>query len=360
MTMTAQKRSEVMYLRVPSEVKSDIEQLAESRYGGRRFTTIVNDLLRYFLDIGNPALQDEILGYESTTLRADATVRQAWADHAFLRGHWEWACDEYLELAKMSDESSGTWRFAQFRLGYCWTEVALELKRRALVQRRNSRSGRTDDVKAMFEEVHEALSLGLTFYKWYNEKDPPGRGRAVVEYNMACVYALMAESLAQASCECEDVLEIDRRAGIAQSSPAEKPAAKQAEEQAEEQAEKQAQKRANEYKEHMRRCEAGKGPSTEIKEFADGALDILERLKEKVNDGGYDFMFEYVLTDTDFAFLRTSRTKEFKTAIRLNPRHKGTAYKKVLQKTQDLVRSKAERSRSGPPAGRSTSSETGW
>ena len=72
----------------------------------------------------------------------------------------------------------------------------------------------------MFEQVREALTAGLTFYKSYSQYHsdkvpvPKGQGHAMVDYNAACIWSLMAESLAQASCRCEHVIKIDRHAGI--------------------------------------------------------------------------------------------------------------------------------------------------
>ena len=60
--------TEVMYLRVESSVKNKIDKLAETRYGGMRFASIVTSLLKYFVNLRNVALQDEMLGRGSATL----------------------------------------------------------------------------------------------------------------------------------------------------------------------------------------------------------------------------------------------------------------------------------------------------
>ena len=55
-------------------LKDDIEELAATRYGGMRFAYIVNALLKYFVNLHNVALQDEMLGRGSAALAADATI----------------------------------------------------------------------------------------------------------------------------------------------------------------------------------------------------------------------------------------------------------------------------------------------
>ena len=316
-----------MYLRVASDVKNRVEAIADSHYGGMRFAAIVNAMLKYFTNLENIELRDAMLGRGSSALAEDTIIHQAWADHAFYKEHWEWACEEYLQLAEKAGPSSGVWRFAQFRLGYCWSEAALELKEQAL---KLKKEGSTIDERyragSIFEHVREALTAGLTFYAAYSTPGsdvarPESREHAVVKYNTACIWSLMAEALAQASCRCKNVMEFNDDAAMSEKKEV-------------------VEEYVEEFKQHWEQCDSGKGEnSKKIDHFVNKSMALLKELKEETVSlkAGYDFLFRFARTDPDFAFLRARCNDKFGNVVSRNLGPSG-AYEKVFEKTKGLVK----------------------
>ena len=319
----ASGKSEVIYLRVPSSIKSILDTIAKDRLGERALSRLVNRILLHFTKLG-PEEQGRVLGPDDFSASDTiASVHQSWAEHAFVKGHWEWACEEYLRLLEIFEKAQthhrGAWKFAQFRLGYCWTEVALALIE-AAVERRSEFSKTSDfvQVEGMFEDAHAALDMGLYFYTHYGDHEH-NPSDAVVRYNMACIYSLMAEAEAKAVCKCSSIITVDRLVKGEHGRP----------------------EGWGDFEKHWndKACAINKGKDArdKIDGWVGESLLILEELREELGrdpNSGYDFIFRLAKRDPDLAFLRLSSWDRFRSATELYQRSQGGAYQKILKKTK--------------------------
>lgn len=307
-------KTSVIYLRVPADVKRKLDDLATDRMGVRGLSRLINKVLLHFANLDTMNQNSVLDGGSSSSPAGMGAVHQWWGAHAFLKEEWEWACQEYLKLSEVST-SRDVRKFAQFRLGYCWIEVALALKNRA-IEHRTSPLLDLYRVREIFDEVRESLVASLTFYMAYIREEKPGQARAVARYNVACLWALMAESLAQLNCECTDgFLDVDV-----------------------EMDEDGKQRGWKEFREHWNRCTVSK-VRKRVDKFADKSLNTIRELKREASSSmdGHDFLFRLAGKDRDLAFLRLAYWGEFKEAITLPDSDAGDAYKKILKKTKPTV-----------------------
>ena len=340
--------SDVIYLRVPSSVKAELDDLTPVHMGeGRRLSHLLNKILLRFTDLD---LNDQRSFLQSAGPAASfdaASVHHSWAEHAFIKKHWEWACAEYLKVwefsQRMPPRYRGTWKFAQFRLGYCWTEVAIALQNEAVYERKQKTEGADlSGIVRMFRDVKDALDMGLRFYGHYEDEDnDEGRpaelaghpSHAIVRYNMACIWSLMAESRAQEVCECRKLIEIDKGTKGGSGEP----------------------EGRDDFLRHLESCKINSTRTAreEIDENTSKALDMIEALREGIGDdptSSYGFIFRLARHDPDLAWLRNAKWKKFSVATAHTATTTGDAYRNILRKTKEAVK-RMEGNRAIPRSG---------
>lgn len=349
---TAGKRkrtpSDVIYLRVPASVKAKLDDLTPVHMGeGRRLSHLLNKVLLKFTDLDLTDQKTFLHSGDPATSFDAASVHQSWAEHAFIKKHWEWACEEYLKVwefsHRMPPRYRGTWKFAQFRLGYCWTEVAIALQNEAVYERRQLSEGADlSGVVRTFKDVKDALTMALRFYENYEYEDraaeqeeghqAQSRGHpshAIVRYNMACIRSLMAESKAQEVCECRDLIEIDKKTEGQSGEP----------------------KGRSSFQRHLTNCKinTNRAAREEIDAHVSSAMDTIEDLRRAIEEdptSGYGFIFRTARRDPDLAYLRNAEWGRFHVATGHTATTTGDAYRKILRKTKEAVKRMGDRKQS--------------
>lgn len=202
----------VLYIRVPVDIKQELDTIARQR--AQPASKVVNRLVEYFVRSTDAQREAILEGNEKGAVNkiSHLMMRQGWADHAFNQGRWTWACEEYLELATMSKgkegNAPGTWRLAQYKLAYCWIEIGIDLQSKAVEYRNNvlqrGRAGSAGSaekhkkkVAELFDAAEWSIRASIAFNQLYYEYEAREEGdveyHAVVQYNIACAWALLAK-----------------------------------------------------------------------------------------------------------------------------------------------------------------------
>ena len=186
----------VLYVRVPARNKEDFDDIAKRHK--QSASKLVNRLIEYLIK-SSVAQQQAIIGGRTAEEKAVDTIshlmmRQSWADHAFSHRRWTWACEEYMELARMSEDGAapGTWRLAQYKLGYCWIEIGIELQSRAIEAAEDK--NRIELFDAAEWAMRASIAFNRRYYKYKGQRAQSSEQHAVVEYNIACTWALLAKA----------------------------------------------------------------------------------------------------------------------------------------------------------------------
>ena len=222
--MTSNSRGDkVLYVRVPLDRKLALDAIARAEK--QSASKVMNRLIDYLVE-STTAQRQAIIGGRTAEEGAVNTIshlmmRLSWADHAFNHRRWSWACEEYMDLARMSKESNapGTWQFAQYKLGYCWLEMGIALQSKAIECR--DESGLTHEVKEMFDAAEWAMRASIAFnrryYKYEGQRARAAAHHAVVQYNTACTWALLAKARIERASETQNIQqrqsEVEERGG---------------------------------------------------------------------------------------------------------------------------------------------------
>lgn len=125
--------SEPFFVRLETDLKDWLNQYVEIK--GRPFnnTYIINKILRYFKN-ASPDEQAAMMGMQLPAVASVGRLSEimAWADHAFRADRWEWAIETYYKLLEESRGALGYERFAHYKIGFCWLEIALDLRQEAI------------------------------------------------------------------------------------------------------------------------------------------------------------------------------------------------------------------------------------
>ena len=189
-----EKATRTLYTRVSGEDKEFLTELARKDEKWSE-NYIINQLIKYVRGLSSEEI-NEILTEQATGAVGTASrlmEQQAWADHAFNQKRWGWATEEYKRLAQESPQAQGSWRLAQYKLGFCWIEEAIALRRAAIL---------SDSILDSWNDYYEAAGWALRASIAYGEKYSDHRkqklggkeGRhAVVLFNIACAWGLRAQ-----------------------------------------------------------------------------------------------------------------------------------------------------------------------
>jgi hypothetical protein len=122
-----------------------------------------------------------------------------WADHAFTLKHWEWALAAYSLLEKSADKDPGFRVLALYKQGFCWLEVAINLRKEAIqaVKEWRMPAGRkeqdsanlTDDWNSHYDAAEMAVRAALLQYEKFLKLDD----HPAVHFNIACCYMLLSQ-----------------------------------------------------------------------------------------------------------------------------------------------------------------------
>lgn len=205
----------ILYVRVPSAKKDALDDIARDE--NQSASKVVNRLIEYLVE-STTAQRQALLGGKTAeegavNIISHLMMRQSWADHAFNHKRWTWACEEYMHLARMSEEGNapGTWRLAQYKLGYCWIEIGIDLQSKAIELRKDEgdTTAHNHRVRELFNAAEWAMRASIAFnrryYKYKGQEAQPAEYHAVVQYNIACTWALLAKSRIERELEGRDI-----------------------------------------------------------------------------------------------------------------------------------------------------------
>ena len=138
-----------IFIRLSAETKDRLDDI--SKNSQRSVTKIVNRVLDYFVNSLNEGERRQIIeGVSSWAMavgKSSSLVEGVeWASHALSTRQfgvggeehkWLWACEEYRRLAAQSEaeRAQGTWKLAQYKLGFCCFNIGNILIDKAVAYR---------------------------------------------------------------------------------------------------------------------------------------------------------------------------------------------------------------------------------
>jgi hypothetical protein len=185
---------DTLYSRVAETHKKFMKETADSM--GLAENQLVIRLIENLMHLKASSKEDflDFLNGRGGTHKASEMLeRMSWATHAFEKRHFAWAIEEYQRLSEEAPRADGVFRLAQYKLGYCWAEIADQLRLYAM-----EHGGAVWD--PAFDAADWALCAALFYNARYsntNKDDEPDLSKdpshSVVEYNLACTWALRAQ-----------------------------------------------------------------------------------------------------------------------------------------------------------------------
>lgn len=182
-----------IYARVSQADKDFIKELIQKHSTSENY--IIETLISYFRELPKEDQREILEGSSGSTVRkaGELMERLAWAQHAFMHKRWGWALEEYRRLEDESDRADGTWRFAQYKSGYCWLDLAIDARKAALL------SDSPDDWVPYYDGADWALRASIAYNERHatkgRQKRDTGSEHPVVGFNLACAWALRAQYL---------------------------------------------------------------------------------------------------------------------------------------------------------------------
>jgi hypothetical protein len=218
------KTSDTIYVRIDPDDKGWLQKYVEG-HPDLSEKAVIAGLIKYFMRLPSDAERNAILrDPESLRSSVGAVIElMGWGDHAFSRGNWEWALEAYSVLLRRHSEGApGIKRFAYYKRGYCWLDVAIRLREEALWSiAPPSRGVKSDDVP---EDVHSdelwkehylaadrAIDVSIRNNKKFEEW---GGKHPIVHYSIACGWALRAKYTVERALPRGDRLLIDLATAI--------------------------------------------------------------------------------------------------------------------------------------------------
>jgi hypothetical protein len=188
-----------IYVRVDRDDKTWLEQFAlKHKAQGWSQNHVISRLLKFVQQIPDEELHEIIEGTSSGVLtKASSLMEQfAWLQQAFGQRFWYWALELALDLEKEAAASGAIdmEKFAQYRIAYCWLDIAIELRNGTI---RLCQSAKNDWIE-LFSAADWALCASIA----YNEKYSIGRIQSrkspevqhpLVAFNLACAWSLRAQ-----------------------------------------------------------------------------------------------------------------------------------------------------------------------
>lgn len=191
--------TDTLFLRVDSTLKEWLEEyVRQSKRDGHLVTQsiVVERILSYYRNLSRQEQNDILEGTDNRLAGMGRLVYGlGWGDHAFNKHRWAWALEEYNRLEDIATDSSDFQGLLRHKQGYCCLDIAIALRREALLPlfakrmskgRKNMASPPTHS--ALWDRTYmaadTAISMALAFHQDSRVCNP------VVTFNTACGWAL--------------------------------------------------------------------------------------------------------------------------------------------------------------------------
>lgn len=182
-----------VYVRIDQRCKDWIRKYA---HDNPQFTEklIVENLIKYVMSL--PAVQqnDVLSGVQGSLTGVGTAIELLeWSEHAFSNKFWEWALEEFHGLEEFARDASGLKRIAHYKQSYCYIEIAMALRKEALLNTGNLIGQGKFNLKQYDDSMRaadRALYLSLIHIKYFMNLEYK---HPIVIFNRACVWSLRAQ-----------------------------------------------------------------------------------------------------------------------------------------------------------------------
>lgn len=172
-----------VFVRVEKTLKDQLISYSENEKIPQH--RIIESLLMYFFESlpSSEERRELIEGHDLPGL-GKLIESLAWAEHAFARKSWTWACEEYKNLGKLAANSPGIVRLSTFKQSFCLLDIASELRASAISMNEPAPM-RSKLFAASCSVIKRSIKLSV-------QQLEPNYHR-VVDYNIACGWSLLAQ-----------------------------------------------------------------------------------------------------------------------------------------------------------------------
>jgi len=166
-----------LFVRVKPHIKDWLDEY--SKTSKRSLSEIVEKLIAYFRYQDEMQRQD-ILGLQVIHNFSKLVQRLEWANHAFYKGFWPWALEEYQKVEELGQKlnAGGIRLHSRYKQAYCWLDIGIQWEETAI---------RVRNVN-LFERARTAILNAL----FLNQRHLTEYSHKVIIFNIACAWSLLA------------------------------------------------------------------------------------------------------------------------------------------------------------------------